>query len=134
MKYSTNFERDFKWYLKIRHLLNFDGAQDYFNKKGETLIQFDKDGNDGKYSFYTYDSQGKILKTKHPRLLKSLLRTKGSVNWHIKNWAAGRADGTFPGIEFDSFLQEINAPQWVKEATEKQKALLYKPILWKDPS
>lgn len=40
-KYNANFERDFKWYLSMRHRFNFDGSNAYFNKKGEDIIQYD---------------------------------------------------------------------------------------------
>lgn len=45
MKYNKNFERDFNWYLSMRHIFNFDGAIGYFKKsvairiyKGDELV------------------------------------------------------------------------------------------------
>lgn len=75
MKYSQEFERDFKWYLSVRYLFCFDGSAEYYNKKGQNIINYDKNGLDAKKSFYLYDSCGKITKTKHPNLLHTLLKT-----------------------------------------------------------
>lgn len=153
MKYSISFERDFKWYLLVRHLFNFDGSSSYFKrtvqiykrKVGEKeyqlqneipfatfketystmvsgysvktfsdgmffeyafipaaypIILFDKNGVTGKEAFYQWDSNGKILSTRHPNLLLSLLKTKGSVNLNIKMYAEDRAKGSLPLINF----------------------------------
>lgn len=121
MKYSTNFERDFKWFLKMRTMFNFDGKNGYFNKKGENIIVFDKNGVNGKEAFYQWDSRGKIVTTKHPNILHSLLKTKGSVNLHIKMYAEDRANGLFSFIEFRSFCVKYNCPYWFKEAVEHLK-------------
>lgn len=151
-KYSVEFERDFNWYLSMRHNFNFDGALDYFKrtvqiykrKVGEEeyqlqnempfatfketypnlvsgnsvksfsdgmffeyaftpaayqIVLFDKNGVSGKEAFYQWDSNGKILPTKHANLF-SLLKTKGSANLHIKMYAEDRAKGLLPLIEF----------------------------------
>lgn len=127
MKYSSSFERDFKWYLSMRHRFNFDGAGSYINKKGAALIVKDNAGKDAKHCFYAYDSMGEIIPTRHPKLLKTLLRTKGSVNLHIKMFAEDRATGILPGIEFQEYCKTIKAPTWFERAVETKKALHFTP-------
>jgi len=124
-KYSPEFERDFKWYLKMRAMFNFDGSNSYHNKKGQDIIVYDKKGVTGKEAFYKWDSNGKILPTKHPNLLHTLLKTKGSVNLHIKMYAEDRAKGLFPLIEFRAFCIKYGCPTWFKEAVERQKFKYY---------
>jgi len=51
MRYSKSFDRDFNWYLSVRHQFNFDGKEAYYDKKGSDLIVYDKNGVDGKKSF-----------------------------------------------------------------------------------
>lgn len=121
MKYSKAYERDFRWYLKMRHRFNFDGVAMYLNKLGKPIVNGERFGVDGKFAFYRYDSNGEILPTRHPRLLRSLLRTKGSVNLHIKMYGEDRATGIFPGIEFMAYAKDIEAPEWFIEAVEHQK-------------
>lgn len=113
-KYSDNFERDFKWYLKMRHEFNFDGHLD-------REITYNPNGVDGKQAFFKFDSQGKLPPTKHPNLLRSLLKTKGSVNLHIKMYAEDRASGLLPLIELRGLCILFKAPYWFREAIEKQK-------------
>lgn len=125
MKYNEAFERDFNWYLKVRHKFNFDGASDYFNKKGKPIIVYDKNGVSGKEAFYRWDSNGQIVPTKHPNLLKCLLKTKGSVNLHIKMYAEDRAKGLFPLIEFRALCIQLKSPQWFRQAVEQQKFKYY---------
>lgn len=124
-KYSPEFERDFKWYLSMRHLFNFDGSNSYYNKKGKDIIVYNKNGVTGKEAFYKWDSNGTILPTKHPNLLHTLLKTKGSVNLHIKMYAEDRAKGLFPFIEFRAFCIKYRCPFWFKEAVERQKSKYY---------
>jgi len=177
-KYSLEFERDFKWYLKMRVMFNFDGALDYFKrtvqiykrKTGDKeyqllnempfatfkgtypamvsgnsvkqfsdgmffeygclpcaypIILFDKNGVSGKEAFFQWDSNGKILPTKHPNLLHKLLKTKGSVNLHIKMYSEDRAKGLFTLIEFRAFCIKYSCPAWFKEAVECQKFKYY---------
>lgn len=118
VKYSKNFERDFKWYLQVRSLFNFDG------KRSEEII-YNKKGVDGKRAYFEYDSHGKIVATKHPNILATLLKTKGSVNLHIKMYAEDRAKGILPKMLFNEIVDEIKAPNWFIEAVENQKTKFY---------
>jgi hypothetical protein len=124
-KYNPNFERDFKWYLFMRHKFNFDGCLEYYNKSGQNIIQYDKNGVDGKESFFQWDSNGKIKPTKHPNILSTMLKVKGSCNLHIKMYAEDRAAGLFPFIEFRTLCIHFKAPSWFRDAVEKQKVKYY---------
>jgi hypothetical protein len=125
MNYSAEFDRDFNWYFKMRAKFNFDGSKDYCNKKGQDIIVYDKKGVSGKEAFYKWDSQGKISPTRHPNILAMLLKTKGSVNLHIKMYAEDRAHGLYPFIEFRAFCIKYKCPKWFKEAVENQKFKYY---------
>lgn len=113
VKYSDNFNRDFNWYLSIRHLFTFDGKEDYKPLEGIKIS--------AKTAFFLIDSQGKHYPTKHPNILKTLLKVKGSVNLHIKMYAEDRASGVLPKVEFERICIEINAPEWFYKAVEHQK-------------
>ncbi len=118
MKYSQKFEKDFNWYLKMRAKFNFDGSL-------PKDVVYDKNGIDGKAAFHKWDSEGKLLPTKHPNILNTLLKTKGSANLHVKMYAQDRASGLFPGIEFRAFCIKYKCPKWFKEAVENQKGKYY---------
>lgn len=125
MKFSENFERDYKWYLEVSKIFNFDGKVSYYNKKGDNLIIPSNSGLKAKECFYLYDTRGIIKPTREPEKLKTLLKTKGSVNLHIKMYAEDRAKGILPKILFNEMCEEFNAPDWFKEAVEKQKSKYY---------
>ena len=107
--------------MTMRHRFNFDGSNAYFNKKGEDIIQYDKNGVDGKEAFFQWDSNGKIKPTKHPNILHTLLKVKGSCNLHIKMYAEDRAACNMNKIEFRALCIHFKAPQWFREAVETQK-------------
>jgi hypothetical protein len=123
---NSNFDRDFKWYLSMRHIFNFDGSNFYFNKKGDNIIQYDKNGINGKEAFFQWDSNGKIKPTRHPNILKTLLKTKGSVNLHIKMYAEDRAECNLNKIEFRSLCIKYKSPNWFRNAVENQKMKYWK--------
>ena len=125
-KYTANFERDFRWYLSMRHFFNFDGNLDYFNKKGKKIVQYDKNGVSGKEAFFQWDTYGEIKSTKHPNIFYALLKTKGSCNLHIKMYAEDRANCNFNFIEFRALCIKFKAPYWFREAVENQKIKFYK--------
>jgi len=120
-KYNPNFERDVKWYLSVRHIFNFDGTVVYCNKKGNPLIVYDRNGVDGKEAFFQWDSNGKVMATKHPNLLHALLKTKGSCNLHIKEYAEDRDSGVMGKIEMRAMCIYWKAPSWFRQAIENQK-------------
>lgn len=125
MKYPANFERDFRFYLRMRHKFSFDGVGEYLNKKGKSIIQYSPNGVSGKEAFYKYDTNGQIIPTRHPNLLHCLLKTKGSTNLHIKMFALDRFYGRFPLIELRAFCLKYKTPNWFREAVENQKSKLY---------
>jgi hypothetical protein len=109
-----------KWYFSLRKKFNFDG------KPFEEVV-FDRNGIDGVTLFYNVDSRGKrVLKpTRHPNIYQSLMKTKSSINLHIKMYAEDRAKGILPKIEFEKICEEINAPKWFIDAVENQKNRYY---------
>lgn len=105
-KYSENFNRDFNWYLKYRSTFDFDGHLD-------RDIVYSKDGIDGKQAFFLFDSQGILNSTRHPNILRSLLKTKGSINLHIKMWKEDRYNGILPKILFLDLIEEYELLDWM---------------------
>jgi len=120
MKYSTGFDRDFIFYLRMRKKFNFSGDH-LRDKNGEILIvPFLKNGADGKHAFFVYESIGKVLPTKHPLLFFSLLKTKASANFHVKElYSSDRAKGFLCRVELEEIYDEINPPQWFIDSVEK---------------
>jgi len=140
-KYSDNFERDYKFYFEnIKHF-NFCGTS---TPKFKAIA--DDKGKEAKEVFYLIDSTGKNHPCYEPKLLNELLTCKASVNFYIKQWAEGRADGTLPYSEFagdgetlewevkeengkkipipiysGSMAKKYGFPDWVIDAAEKQK-------------
>jgi hypothetical protein len=110
----------------MRHSFKFDGAIGYFSKTGEPIIKYDKNGVDGKEAFFQYDSNGKIIPTRHPNILHSLLKTKGSTNLHIRMYAEDRASCNMNFIEFRALCIHFKAPKWFREAVEMQKVKYWK--------
>lgn len=124
MKYSENFNRDFNYYLSSRHIFNFDGRLD-------RDIVFDKNGISGKQCFHKFDSEGKLVATKHPNLVKALLKTKGSINLHIKMWKEDRNNGCLPRYEFNLIVKEYNLPEWAVKAVNKDMDEVYNKLNYK---
>jgi hypothetical protein len=141
MKFSKNFDRDWDWYLKYKDTFTFSGSPPKKIEKGDKYT--------AKEAFYLYDSQGKLVPTKEPELLLQIFKCKESINFNIRMWAEGRADGTLPAVEFskeahdkqkqyfidnglnfgeDYFTveEEFELLPWMVEAVEKQKHKYYK--------
>lgn len=152
IKYSKAFERDYEFYLSNLDEFNFCGT---LNPKHTAI--YSSAGLAAKECFYFIESEGKNKPCREPELLNRLLLTKASVNFQIKEWAQGRADGTLPLVEFSKrhmaikyagvpinedckVLSWVNnepvyyidietqfgLPEWVIDATEKQKVKLWK--------
>jgi hypothetical protein len=93
-----------------------------FNLVSEQQIVYDKDGVDGVEAFHSIDSIGKSIPTRHPNILKTLLKTKGSVNLHIKMYAQSMGEGTINKIEFRAWcIYCWQSPDWFRTAVETQK-------------
>ncbi len=125
MKYSDKFESDYNWYLSVSGMFSFDGNNNYLNKKGVDIIQTCENGKLAKECFYMYDTRGIITPTSEPEKLQTLLKTKGSVNLHIKMYAEDRARGYLPKVEFQEICTEFNCPKWFIDAVENQKKKYY---------
>ena len=108
MKYSKKFERDYKFYYDNRYNFNFCGT---LNPKFVALP--DSEANNAKEVFYELESNGSKTSTvfcSEAILLNELLLCKGGINFQIKQWAEGRADGTLMLIELskDYFYKKFN--------------------------
>ena len=99
---------------------NYNGKHYGFELITEEVVQFDKEGVDAKRAFFEWDSNGKVYPTNEPDLLRKLLKTKGSTNFHIKLYAEDLAKGFLPRPELRECLKEWNAPDWVYDACIKQ--------------
>lgn len=132
IKYSSGFERDYNFYIKNINNFNFCGT---LNPK---FIAIPNGFISAKNCFYHIESQGKNFPCSEPELLNKILLTKAGINFHIKLWAEGRADGTLPLFELSQrvaktkfkdiidFETQFGLPEWVILAIEKQKIKLWK--------
>lgn len=118
-KYSENFERDYKFYLENIKNFTFCGT---LNPSHKAIP--DKNGKTAKEAFFLIDSTGKNNPTCEPDLLNQLLLCKASVNFHIKQWAEGRAEGTLPFCEFAGKGETL---EWETE-TIKHKYFWWLPV------
>lgn len=119
MKYSINFERDYLFYLNNINTFTFCGT---LNTKHKAV--FNENGKTAKEVFFMIESQGQNKPTCEPELLDKLLLCKASVNFHIKMWAEGCADGTLPDNEvFGDGLETLewvnNEPVYVKSLSKR---------------
>lgn len=118
MKYSKNFERDYIWYVNNSSNFTFDGH-------APRSVEYCEKGYSAKYCFYKFDSEGTLPKTCEPEHLRLLFKSKGAINFMIKEWAQDRAKGYLPKIEFDRIVKEYNLLPWMVDAVEKQKYKYY---------
>jgi len=114
MKYSKNFERDWKFYMHSLNVFNFAG------KPAPEIIQSPSGGPNAKECFCIYDSTGDLKPCVNPELLQRVLICKASVNLHIKLWAQGMAQGLLFQPELSEYLDSLNAPGWVMKAVINQ--------------
>lgn len=126
-KYSKGFERDYKFYLNGISRFTFCGT---LSPTFEAI--HDTNGKTAKEVFFMIESTGKNHPTCEPELLNSLLLCKASVNFMIKQWAEGRADGTLPFHEFAGDGEtleweesEFNGERSVKPVYKKSLAVEY---------
>jgi hypothetical protein len=142
--YSKSFERDYSFYMN--NINNFDFCGTLIPKH---IAIYSSDGVSAKEAFYSIDSNGKNIPTNEPDLLNKLLLCKAGVNFQIKQWAEGRAEGTCPlheltgdaqVLEWDisnpnnpiakyhkNITEQYGLPNWVLIAIEKQSIQLMKP-------
>jgi hypothetical protein len=109
---------DALFYLKNRKKFSFSPRHDI-------IFLYSKDGIDGIKAFIIYDSVGTVVLTKHPRIANSILKTKESLNFSIKQWAYGCACGYTIPIEIKDYLDSINAPEWIFKAVQALKWKIY---------
>lgn len=138
MKYSKNFDRDYNWYFKYREEFNFCGSIEPKFKAIEDI-----NGVGAKEALFSIDTHGKNIPTKEPLLLNELLLCKAGINFQIKQWAEGRAEGLLPLVEFSQkeahlkygipidnnvldIQHEYELLDWMIVAVENQKGKFYK--------
>ena len=115
MKYSKNFERDYNWYLKYKNVFTFSGSPKKEIKQGNKYT--------AKEAFYLYDTQGKVVDTTEPELLKQIFKCKESINFQIKQWSEARAEETLYDFELNNTIDDkLRVLEWVNE----------KPVYFKD--
>jgi hypothetical protein len=109
MKYSPQFERDYRFYLANANKFTFAPYQ--------PIIKASETGKPAKYCFWKFDSTGELLDCNEAELLSSLLICKKSIGFHLKMWAEGFTD---MGMSIDDYLAEfISPPVWVRVSFEK---------------
>jgi hypothetical protein len=84
MKYSKNFERDYKLYLRLADKFNFSACD---IKQKYNKVKYSENGVTAKGCFFFIDSNGKYIDCKETDLLFKILNCKASINFHIKLWA-----------------------------------------------
>jgi hypothetical protein len=107
-----------RWLLSVRHAFRFDG-------KPDADVAFRRSATDGLTLFYRVDTHGPKntdLTTRHPNIYRTLVRTKGSINLHIKMYAEDLATGALLSEQFEEICRDINAPDWFRKAVERQKS------------
>lgn len=112
MKFSKKFNRDYEFYLQNRDTFTFCGVG--VEVKGDL-----ENGVSAKQSFQSFDTDGKVLPTNEPDLLKSIIVCKKSINLHIKMWVEGY-DEMMEGVEFYLNIFVGDPPPWVEQSFRKQ--------------
>jgi hypothetical protein len=112
MKYSKNFNRDYEFYLQNKDTFDFSGVR-------VAVVEDQEKGVSAKQSFHSFDTNGKIVPTKEPDLLRSIIVCKKSINLHIKMWAQGYDEMIEP-IDFYLNVFVGAPPPWVEQSLRKQ--------------
>ena len=114
-KYSKKFNRDYDFYLQNLDTFSFGGVN-----VGDDMVFHDPtNGVPAKQSFWNYDTQGKLLPTNEPELLKRVIICKKSINLHIKMWVGGYEE-MMEGIDYYMNLFHGQPPRWVEDSFRKQ--------------
>jgi len=71
-------------------------------------------GVNGIKAFWLFDTKGRYVPTRHPHLFETLVKTKKSVNWYIKEYG----DGFFDMLEPISYYLNrfVRPPDWIETA------------------
>jgi hypothetical protein len=107
-----------KWLLSKRHTFNFDG-------KPEEDVVFNPEGKSGFQLFYEVDTYGKKKvepTTRHPNIYRALMKTKSSVNLHIKMYSEDFRKKILLEDDFMVICSDIGAPEWFIKAVKNQRA------------
>jgi len=108
------WECDYQFYKRHMNKFNFCGSAD-----DETKFKEDANGINAKQAFKWLDSNGIIMPCREVSLLRSVMRCKASINFHIKMWVEGFYDMCQP---IEDYLHSFdNPPDWVRISFENQK-------------
>lgn len=111
-RFSARFERDWAFYTALP--LRFHGGI-------IPLTALDPAGADAKEAFWRLDSTGVTPPCREPEALRAARQAKASLNWHIKVWREGIAEGTFTSAEIIADLETHTVvPPWVREALDPE--------------
>ena len=114
-------EKSIDFYWRVRKEFTFSGDHLRGDKDEILTIPNNLKGIDGFKAFKRYDSEGILPPTRHPNIVYALLKTKASVNFHIKLYATDRAKGFLCRLELQEEVYDaFNPPQWFKDAIENQ--------------
>lgn len=124
MKYSKNFERDYKFYIDNINIFNFAGID--INNEINVTQDNNSDIN-AKQCFHEYDSVGKRdFITNEKDLLVNLIIAKKSVNLYMRMYADSIVDGTLFINEFiTDIVHKYNVPLWFILGVIKQSRKKY---------
>ena len=111
-KYSSNFERDYNFYLRNIGKFSFIGSNISHLRPplGDSSV---------KEAFHTYDSRGKLIPCEDPELFLELMFFKKGLNFWIKYWAEGFKD-IQESISYYLDILEGDIPEWVYVSFENQ--------------
>ncbi len=94
IKFSKRFLDDYVFYNRIAPYFKFSGKP-----MRHTLIS-SKHGMSAQEAFYVMETFGDNAPCREIKRLRTVLKAKAGINFQIKEWAVGRADGTLPKCEF----------------------------------
>lgn len=120
MNYSRNFERDFAFYQNVITKFSFSGISNNAVISRFCLTE-DIDGISTKEAFYRLDSTGRCGSCIDVNGVVALLQTKKSVNLHCKMWAEGLKDYSITKDELFTYLESLDAPNWVYDSITNQR-------------
>lgn len=104
-KYSESFNKVFLFFflLNRRDIITFCGSN--------TEVIYNRNGPSSKEAFKLYEDgfyKNRVIETKHPNILKSVLIGKKGWGLWAKEWACGVVDWTFTEEEILSIFSEKN--------------------------
>lgn len=116
---EEGMEKVFNYETGMRHIerLRRINKKFIYEKIFEPMFVPDPKGEDGRTAFFKIKNNGISVRTKHPNIVYSVLRTQASA----KLWMGILADQIMNGIlrqsDFESLCKKIEAPSWFLSGT-----------------